>query len=400
MERDISVILGMAQDNRDYHYQNCEGPIITFSPLLSKNSSLLLRHNLVHLHNSVVVVDTGGGDLYKKTKDFRNRLGHRIVTIDPFGVTGDAGDTFNPLDVLQGAKGAINDNLRVFVTDFMATNPRNKYTEPGSDGEGQLYRDFAIDLVCGILLYLYAVPEKKFNLIQLRETLFGDDVVYNLAVVLDTLGRKIDPEAYQCIAAFLQRSDNVRQKTITTAQQYLTGFASKQTIESLSTTSFDLNAIQGSTPFSVYLILPPSKLEVFETLLRLWVSSLIQLTADADYGFDKKVLFLLDSASRTGDLPFYQNTALNSKNRNIQLWTFWESLGELQKKFPLDWETILGDCSLLQAFDIQKPVVSQALAPVLGMTVDELRKWPPDEDIVMYGSGLIIPMKKIPADHE
>jgi Type IV secretory pathway, VirD4 components len=48
--------------------------------------------------------------------------------------------------------------------------------------------------------------------------LYSDDVVYQLAVVLDTAGEQIGAFPYTCIASFLQKADKERSGVISTAQ--------------------------------------------------------------------------------------------------------------------------------------------------------------------------------------
>ena len=50
------------------------------------------------------------------------------------------------------------------------------------------------------MLYLVADESKPATLGEVVRTLRSDDVVYNLAVVLDTMGKKIHPVSYMNIA--------------------------------------------------------------------------------------------------------------------------------------------------------------------------------------------------------
>jgi type IV secretion system protein VirD4 len=56
--------------------------------------------------------------------------------------------------------------------------------------------------------------------------LFSDDVVYNLAVVLDSI-KTLPPFAYKAIAAYLQKADKERSGVLSTAHSYLTPFISE-----------------------------------------------------------------------------------------------------------------------------------------------------------------------------
>jgi type IV secretion system protein VirD4 len=69
----------------------------------------------------------------------------------------------------------------------------------------------------GVILYLCRRAGKsqpRFG--EVVRTMRSDDVVYNLAVVLDTIGKRIHPVAYMNIAAFLQKADKERSGVIST----------------------------------------------------------------------------------------------------------------------------------------------------------------------------------------
>ena len=70
----------------------------------------------------------------------------------------------------------------------------------------------------------------------------SDDVVYNLAVVLDTLGDAIHPVAYMNIAAFLQKADKERSGVISTMNSSLELWANPL-IDS-ATASSDFNIME------------------------------------------------------------------------------------------------------------------------------------------------------------
>lgn len=59
--------------------------------------------------------------------------------------------------------------------------------------EQEFWTNEARTLFVGVTLYLLAVPEKTKSFGEVVRTLRSDDIVYNLAVVLDTIGKKSTP---------------------------------------------------------------------------------------------------------------------------------------------------------------------------------------------------------------
>ena len=76
--------------------------------------------------------------------------------------------------------------------------------------EQEFWQNEARALLAGIMLYLVADENKPTTLGEVVRTLRNDDVVYNLAVILDTMGKKIHPVSYMNIASYLQKPDKER----------------------------------------------------------------------------------------------------------------------------------------------------------------------------------------------
>lgn len=55
---------------------------------------------------------------------------------------------------------------------------------------------------------------KNVNSRDIYDTFHSSDVVYNLAVVLDTIGKKISKMSYSEISSFLQKADIERSRIL------------------------------------------------------------------------------------------------------------------------------------------------------------------------------------------
>ena len=102
-------------------------------------------------------------------------------------------------------------------------------------------------------------------------TLRSDDVVYNLAVVLDTMGNDIHPVAYMNIAAFLQKADKERSGVISTANSNLELWSNP--LIDTATASSDFNVLEFKKKrTTIYVGLTPDNLKRLQPLCRYFIS--------------------------------------------------------------------------------------------------------------------------------
>lgn len=313
---------------------------------------------------SMVCVDING-TYYASTGDGRRKLGHRIIKLDPFHVVEQASECFNPLDLLLEKENPEISEIFCFVENVLF------YSDTGKD---VFWESNAKAILTGLIKY-YSLANRRLRLDKLKD-LLQKDLSARLLLYADKT-KEIDPTASALLLnaakTFAVINDATTSLLADICSRFLTGLSSPEVINSLSHTSFDLHGNRLKKPFAIYLILPLAKLKAYENLLRLWVVSLYGWAAALDRKNDDKVFFLLDFASAAGNIPFYQQLAKSSKNSSIDLWTGWNSLGELKKTFPSDWKTILATSSCIEVFGIQKPIVSQAFAPIFGLSVHELK---------------------------
>jgi type IV secretion system protein VirD4 len=135
----------------------------------------------------------------------------------------------------------------------------------------------------------------------------SDDVVYNLAVVLDTIGGKIHPVAYMNIAAFLQKADKERSGVVSTMNSGLELWANPLIDTTTATSDFDLQTMK-KTRQTVYCGVTPDNLQRLEPLLKVFYQQATDFMTrhmprdDEPYG----VLFMMDEFPSLGEMPQFQ----------------------------------------------------------------------------------------------
>ena len=104
---------------------------------------------------------------------------------------------------------------------------------------------------------------------EVGRTLRNDDVVYNLAVVLDTMGKKIHPVSYMNIASYLQKPDKERGSVTSTANSALELWANPLIDTTTATSDFNLHEFK-IIPHTAYIGLTPDNISRLKPLMNMF----------------------------------------------------------------------------------------------------------------------------------
>ena len=173
--------------------------------------------------------------------------------------------------------------------------------------EQEFWQNEARSLMLGVMLYLCAVPEKLTSFGEIVRTMRSDDVVYNLAVVLDTVGGRIHPVSYMNIAAFLQKADKERSGVISTLNSGLELWANPLIDTATATSDFDMQQVKKKL-MTIYVGVTPDNLQRLEPLLKVFYQQSTDFLTRNMPGPDEKhgVMFMMDEFPSLGEMPQFQ----------------------------------------------------------------------------------------------
>lgn len=309
--------------------------------------------NLLTYPGSVVVVDLTG-EAYTATARARRNMGQTIVRLDPFRVIDADTDALNPIDLLQAVGGSA----------FEATCQDIAALIPGFHAFADIWDGNAFGLLSGVIGYLAAVPEKsKFS--EIYDAFHKDDVVYNLAVVLDTVGGRIAPMSYSEIASWLQKPDAERSRilsAVTAKTKFLNTEAAQKSFGESTVTPAEI--IEGK-PVSVYLMVPPEMIPTHYSLLSIWLGTLLRCARDRKFRAEIPMLFLLDETAKFSPFPQMQAAITSPAAKNLRIWTFWQDIQQIRSICPGSW--IFENCGAVQAFGTKDFDASSELAATFGV---------------------------------
>lgn len=228
--------------------------ILLFAPTGSGKGVGFVIPNLLFWRDSVIVHDIKLEN-YELTSGWRrNNLKQKVFLwnpADPDGIS----HCYNPMDWISKKPGQMVDDVQK-ICNFLLP-------------EQEFWQNEARALLTGVMLYLVTAPNTTRTLGEVVRTLRSDDVVYNLAVVLDTVGKQIHPVAYMNIASYLQKPDKERGSVTSTANSSLELWANPLIDATTATSDFNLHNFK-KTPHTCYVGLTPDNISRLKPLMNMF----------------------------------------------------------------------------------------------------------------------------------
>lgn len=290
---------------------------LLFAPTGSGKGVGFVIPNLLYWADSVFIHDIKLEN-YELTSGWRReKLGQRVFLWNPADANGKS-HCYNPLEWISTKPGQMVDDVQKIaaillpqINDFWESEARS--------------------LFAGIVLYLCAVPEKIQSFGEVVRTMRSDDVVYNLAVVLDTIGKQIHPVAYMNIAAFLQKADKERSGVISVMNSKLELWANPLIDTATATSDFNINTFK-QQPTTVYVGLTPDNIKRLEPLMQVFYQQAAtfltrQMPTDEDkYG----VMFMLDEFPTLGKMEQFKTGIAYFRGYKVRLFLIVQDTEQLK----------------------------------------------------------------------
>jgi type IV secretion system protein VirD4 len=229
--------------------------ILLFAPTGSGKGVGFVIPNLLFWRDSTIVHDIKLEN-YELTSGWRrNNLKQKVYLwnpADPDGVS----HCYNPMDWISQKPGQMVDDVQK-ICNFLLP-------------EQEFWQNEARALLTGIMLYLVSGShEKPVTLGEVVRTLRNDDVVYNLAVVLDTMGEEIHPVAYMNIASYIQKPDKERGSVTSTANSSLELWSNPLIDTTTASSDFNLHKFK-IEPHTCYVGLTPDNISRLKPLMNMF----------------------------------------------------------------------------------------------------------------------------------
>lgn len=359
-----------------------EAHLLTVAPTGAGKGRSNIIPACLEYSGSLIVLDPKG-EAARVTATSRERFGD-VFIIDPFKIVTPRPHRFNPFDIVPAR--ASPEQYGIVVAQALQGENGTIAGDPFWDNKAnELLSALCIDEL-----------EKAKSFRNLRKRLYGEDVDYNLAVMLDAK-EKVNSLVYDLLAAYLQvPSDKTRPCVLCTAQQHLSILGEPAVLDSLDgPTSFNVQALRSGLPMTIYLVIPPNKIKAFSSLLRLWIVSLLYLLTERKNRPEIPTLMLIDEAGNLGRMDALVSSVTLLRSYGIRIWTFWQDLGFMKRLYPQDWTTLLNNCDVVQAFGMRNFLMAKEIAEVFGtFSPQQLMQLPAGEALLARAGKKVERMKR------
>ena len=288
-----------------------EGTLVTIAPPRTGKTSGLLIPNLSYPEpgawaGPAVVLDSKG-EVYRATQARRERMGRRVVCLDPLDLVGGK-DTWNPLATLQGQ------DILYMQKTALALLP-----ESGSGDEASAYfRNRAVDLIVGAILVSLRLDRRTASEIH-RLLSDADDFIEQLKAA------GAQPAALAALE-ILEADPRTRDPIRSTALQAFQWLADPRMRHLVGDSSFDLAELSRNE-VDIFIAIPPEHKRILAPLLRWFLSDLF--TSIRRNRPKERVILFIDEAAALGRFDEILTSAAELPGYGASLWTFWQDRSQI-----------------------------------------------------------------------
>jgi type IV secretion system protein VirD4 len=337
------LIVGRYGKKREYLLRH-DGPahLLTIAPTRSGKGVGAIIPNLLTADRSIFCIDPKGENA-RITAPARARFGP-VHVLDPFGVSGHPSAHFNPLDGLDPNSPDLAEDAALLADALV-------YDPPDQAGDAH-WNEEAKALIGGLILYVVcneALPSR--TLATVRELLTSSPREF--ATLLEDMQKSTGAGGLVRRAAnrHLGKSEREAAGVLSSAQRH-THFLDSVRINTVMASSDFRFADLKAAKTTVFLVLPPERLDAYARWLRLMVAQSIHDLARAPGRPAAPVLFLLDEFAALGRLEPVERAFGLMAGYGLQLWPILQDMHQLRAAYGERSGTFLSNAGLVQVFNV------------------------------------------------
>ncbi len=366
---EAGVFLGRAGPR----YLRHDGPehIMAFAPTRSGKGVGLVVPTLLGWSGSAVIHDIKGEN-WQLTAGWRQRFSHCLL----FNPTDARSARYNPLLEVRRGIDEVRDvqNIADILVDPEGALERRNHWEKTSHSL----------LVGAILHILYGEEEKTLA----RVASFLSDPQRSFTATLrrmmttNHLGTAEAPVVHPVVASaareVLNKSENERSGVLSTAMSFL-GLYRDPTVATV-TSRCDwriADLVEGQSPVSLYLVVPPSDISRTKPLIRLVLNQIGRRLTEhlhAEHGANAaarhKLLMMLDEFPALGRLDFFETSLAFLAGYGVRAFLIAQSLNQIEKAYG-EHNAILDNCHVRVAFATNDERTAKRISDALGTATEQ-----------------------------
>lgn len=283
--------------------------------------------------------------------------------LDPFGVSGRPAARYNPLAQLDPASPDLAEDAQT-IADALV------HDAPGQSGEAH-WNEEAKALIAGVILHTVVhEPPARATLATVRDKLTRDPAGF--AALLADMQASSGAHGLIARAAnrHLGKSDREAAGVLSSAQRHTHFLDSPRLVESTSASDFRFADLK-ERPGTVFLCLPPDRLDTYARWLRLLVAQAVTDMARSPARPERPVLFLLDEFAALGRLEPVERAMGLMAGYGLQLWPILQDMHQLRALYGERAGTFLSNAGVIQTFGVNDHATADMLSRTIGDTTLE-----------------------------
>jgi len=358
-----------------------DGPahLITLAPTRAGKGVGTVIPNLLGVDRSVLVIDPKGENA-RIAGEARRRLGTTHI-LDPFEVSGHSSACYNPLDRLTPDSLDLGEDA-ASLTEALVMDPPGQVTEAHWNEEAKAilgglimfcvcHEDSNRRTLATVREYLTLPPEKLRALLELMQ---DSDAASGLIA--------------RAANRFLGKADREAASVLSNAQRHTHFLDSPRIAKVLSRSDFHFSDLRHRIT-SVFLVLPPNRMDAYSRWLRLLVSQALQDIArnaeasqrpvaaqNGAQGASQRLsasnptlgpaLFLLDEFAALGRLEAVERAMGLMAGYGLQLWPILQDMSQLKDLYGDRANTFIANAGVQQVFGVNDFETAKWLSQMIG----------------------------------
>lgn len=355
------------------HYLRHDGPehTMAFAPTRSGKGVGLVVPTLLGWSGSAVIHDIKGEN-WQLTAGWRQRFSHCLL----FNPTDARSARYNPLLEVRRGIDEVRDvqNIADILVDPEGALERRNHWEKTSHSL----------LVGAILHILYAEEEKTLARVAsfLSDPQRPFTATLRRMMTTNHLGTAEAPLVHPVVASaareVLNKSENERSGVLSTAMSFL-GLYRDPTV-AMVTSRCDwriADLVEGRSPVSLYLVVPPSDISRTKPLIRLVLNQIGRRLTEhlhAENGTNAaarhKLLMMLDEFPALGRLDFFETSLAFLAGYGVRAFLIAQSLNQIEKAYG-EHNAILDNCHVRIAFATNDERTAKRISDALGTATEQ-----------------------------
>jgi type IV secretion system protein VirD4 len=360
---DDGVLLGRWRGD----YLRHDGPehVLCFAPTRSGKGVGLVVPTLLTWPGSAIVHDIKGEN-WTLTAGWRARFG-RVLLFDPTNAQSAA---YNPLLEVRRGEWEVRDvqNIADVLVDPEGALEKRNHWEKTSHA-----------LLVGTILHvLYAEPDKTLAGVAnfLSDPKRPIEATLRAMMTTAHLGESdVHPVVASAARELLNKSENERSGVLSTAMSFLGLY--RDPVVATVTRRCDWrirDLVEGETPRTLYLVVPPSDISRTKPLVRLILNQIGRRLTEELESKDRRhrLLLMLDEFPALGRLDFFESALAFMAGYGLKSFLIAQSLNQIEKAYGIN-NSILDNCHVRVSFATNDERTAKRVSDALG-TATEIRE--------------------------